>query len=374
MGGDYCLSRMGKIGIIDADLLNRKGHRFPNLACMKLSGFWKSKGEEVSLLLNYFDGNVYDHVYVSKVFTSTEVPFWLKSSDTITFGGTGFYFDKATPLPYDIEHTMPDYHLYDAFVNQRIQAGESKAQFKEYLNNSIGFLTRGCFRRCPFCVNQNETCVRVHSSLEEFLDSGRPEICMLDDNFLGFSGWKPILQQLIDTGIPFKFKQGLDERILTEEKCEMLFAAKYSGDYIFAFDNVSDYDLIELKLKMIRRYTETKSVKFYVLVGFESTDAKDIENMFRRIELLMRYACLPYIMRYAGVSSAPWAESKYRELYTSVARWCNQPALFKKLTFREFCNKDQVGRMSVCSSMRAMTAFEKEYPEIARQYFDLRFS
>ena len=29
------------IAIIDADLLGRKKHRFPNLACMKISGYWK---------------------------------------------------------------------------------------------------------------------------------------------------------------------------------------------------------------------------------------------------------------------------------------------------------------------------------------------
>lgn len=37
-----------KIGIIDADLLGRKKHRFPNLACMKISGYHKEKGDEDS--------------------------------------------------------------------------------------------------------------------------------------------------------------------------------------------------------------------------------------------------------------------------------------------------------------------------------------
>lgn len=41
------------IGIIDADLLGRKKHRFPNLVCEKLSGYWKRQGEEVELLLDY---------------------------------------------------------------------------------------------------------------------------------------------------------------------------------------------------------------------------------------------------------------------------------------------------------------------------------
>ena len=42
-----------KIGIIDADLIGRKKHRFPNLASMKLSGYHKEKGDTVKLLLDY---------------------------------------------------------------------------------------------------------------------------------------------------------------------------------------------------------------------------------------------------------------------------------------------------------------------------------
>ena len=42
-----------KIGIIDADLIGRHKHRFPNLVCEKLSGYWKERGAEVALLMDY---------------------------------------------------------------------------------------------------------------------------------------------------------------------------------------------------------------------------------------------------------------------------------------------------------------------------------
>ena len=32
------------IGIIDADMIGRTKHRFPNLVCMKLSGYYKMGG------------------------------------------------------------------------------------------------------------------------------------------------------------------------------------------------------------------------------------------------------------------------------------------------------------------------------------------
>lgn len=380
-----------RIGIIDADLIGRKKHRFPNLACEKISGYWKERGAEVTLLTNYeWSLDDYDQIYISKVFTDTPVPDWLQEGEKIHIGGTGFFFDKAPNLPDEIEHHMPDYRLYDEWIASEVERAEAEyerqgrafnksrfmVQFKEYTDYCIGFVTRGCFRKCAFCVNQKFDHVFEHSPLDEFYYEDCKKICLLDDNFLGCRNWKEILQTILAKNKPFKFKQGLDERLLTDEKCEILFSARYDGDYTFAFDNISDYDLIHKKLKMIRRHTTSKSIKFYVLVGFESTDAQDIENAFKRIELLMQFQCLPYIMRYQNKNYSPWKESPYRSLYVALARWCNQPSIFKKMSFRQFCEANQSLKKdssTLCSCMEALLDFEKEYPEVAKRYFNLRF-
>ena len=36
-----------RVAVIDADLIGRKKHRFPNLACMKISGYYKELGYAV---------------------------------------------------------------------------------------------------------------------------------------------------------------------------------------------------------------------------------------------------------------------------------------------------------------------------------------
>ena len=401
------------IGIVDADLIGRVKHRFPNLVCEKISGYWKEKGADVELLLDYnwlpgyqsptlFDNEQsvvsYDRVYVSKVFTDTWVPpeidalknTSIDETNWIQIGGTGFYFDKAPNLPDEIEHHMPDYHLYDNWIfNDVERARKAKeasgktfnekqylVQYKEYLDYSIGFVTRGCFRKCKFCVNQKFDHVFCHSPLSEFYDPSRKKICMLDDNFLGYPGWKEILEEIIATKKPFKFKQGLDERLLTDEKCELLFNANYDGDFTFAFDNIEDYELIHKQLKRIRKNNKNKGVMFYVLVGFKSTDEIDIENAFKRIELLFNYRCLPYIMRYMSETDAPWKNSKYRSFYVTLARWCNQPSIVKEMTFRDFCEANQALHKTdgtYCSAYQAMLNFEAEHPEIAKEYFDIRF-
>lgn len=379
-----------KIGIVDADLIGREKHRFPNLACEKISGYHKDKGDEVHLLLDYLFPDDFDLIYISKVFTDTVVPPLPVNDPRIQIGGTGFFFDKAPNLPEEIEHHMPDYHLYDEWINTELQCAENDAtksgkkfnksafmrQFKEYTDYSIGFVTRGCFRKCKFCVNQKYDRVFVHSPLNEFFDPSRKKICLLDDNFFGFSGWRNILDEILSKNLPYKFKQGLDERLLTDEKCKKLFSSKYDGDFTFAFDNIEDYDEIHEKLKMIRKYSSVRYIKFYVLVGFKSTDEIDIKEAFERIELLMRYQCIPYIMRYQNQNHSPWKESTYKGLYVALARWCNQPSIFKKMSFRQFCEANQAlhkTENSLCSAMKAMTLFEKDFPEIATRYFDLRY-
>lgn len=272
---------------------------------------------------------------------------------------------------------MPDYHLYDGFISERISNGDKSVHYKYYTDYSIGFLTRGCFRKCKFCVNQNYDRVMLHSPLDEFLDYSRKKICLLDDNILGCKEWKYLLEQLIDTGKPFRFQQGMDERILTAEKCELLFSAKYDGDMTFAFDNVQDYDLIEKKLKLIREYTD-KQMIFYVFCGFDRKNKwddsfwkQDLFDLFKRIELLMRYKCLPYIMRFNR-----YVESPYRGTYINLARWCNQPSMFKKKSYKEYCDYADslaVKQKHTSSCYQYLLKTEIELPELAEKYFYIKW-
>lgn len=364
-----------KIAIIDADLIGKKKHRFPNLVCMKISGYYKSQGNEVILKLDYENLEEFDKVFISKVFTDTSINEDILKLPNVEYGGTGFYYDKAPKLPCYIEHHFPDYDLYLDFVNSKIEQGFKRSEFEYYLDYSIGFTTRGCFRKCEFCVNKNYNKVEKHSKLSEFYDPNKKYICMLDDNILGYPKWKDVFEELVETEKPFQYKQGMDERILTEEKCEVLAKSKYKGDFIFAFDNIADKNIIENKMKLWRKYV-SKTTKLYVFCGFDREDKwddkfwlQDIIDVFKRIKILMKYGCLPYIMRFNR-----YEESPYRGMYINLARWCNQPSFFKKKSFREFCFANQKENSKIeCASVRYMRDFEELYPEIAKEYFDIKF-
>ena len=268
-----------QIGIVDAEIIGKTKHRFPNLCCMKLSAYYKSKGDNVTLLLSYDNVNEYDRVFISKVFSKTEVPRNILEAPNVEYGGTGFFYDKAPPLPEDIEHSFPDYHLYDEWVTSKIENGHKRSEFEYYLDYSIGYLTRKCFRQCPFCVNRNYRGVEIASPLDEFMDTTRPKLCFLDDNFFGCSKWKELIQPVVDSGKRFQFKQGLDERLLTYDKVIELSKWKYDRDVIFAFDNIADKDLIVHKLELIRQIVPEwkRELKFYVFCGYDRNGCYDID-------------------------------------------------------------------------------------------------
>lgn len=88
-----------KIGIIDAEIIGKTKHRFPNLCCMKISTYHKSVGDNVVLLHSYEGLENFDKVYISKVFTKTDVPSEVLEMKTVEYGGTGFFYDNSPPLP-----------------------------------------------------------------------------------------------------------------------------------------------------------------------------------------------------------------------------------------------------------------------------------
>lgn len=439
-----------KIGLIDADLLDH-GTRYPNLVLLKISGYCKHYGHEVSLIEDYseidphnINCKYFDILAMSCVFSFTyssmikKYPFIEKLIDDgkIHIGGTGFpelstqsfleaeeEYNKLLKnkvssqelakiqykanLPHVVEHFMPDYHLYDKYIELKTNgdAKLKKRNWDDYLSYSIGFTTRGCFRQCGFCVNQKLTHVIGWSPVEEFLDPERKYINLWDDNIMGApnSVFSKVMNDLIASGKPFQFRQGMDIRLMNDAKAELLNKVKYHGDFIYAFDHYRMDDPKEKRqvedtirgLEIWRRHC-LKSTKLYVIVAYDSQDEKDIEGTFYRIKILMRYGCLPYIMRYEK-----WKHSEYRSMYIQLARWCNQPGFFKKMSFRQFCVRNEEYHLGIqnehpkgvypsklvlpagmnkpekyCACYQAMLDFENKNDvtrDIAKRYFDLRF-
>jgi len=343
-----------KIGLIDNDFVSRDHHNFPNLALMKLSTFHKQKGNKVELIgfneinPNLLFGNDFDEIFVSKAFTDSYTPDYIFKLGNVKIGGTGFYFDKALPLDYEIEHSKPDYSLY----NKVLHTIKKKDFYTDY---SIGYTTRGCFRHCPFCVNINSNKVELHSPIDEFYDPQKKKLAMLDDNVLGLPNKElyKIFDRLEEINKPFQYRQAMDIRLLTYERIKKIFKLKYDGDYYFAFDLWKYKDEIEKKMMLFHElYMNIKAkqnpyyihTKIYLLTGMDKNNIYDesfwlfdIEYLFKRIEICFKYKMCPYLMRYEKVYQSP-----FYKIYINLAQWLNAPAFYCKESFGEFINNNKL--------------------------------
>lgn len=405
-----------KVGLIDADLLDH-GTRHPNLALLKISAYAKELGHHVRLICDYDelrnDGKTaiidcdYDLLILSRVFKFTNVPDFIElliKNHLIYYGGTGYFEINGPNLPEEVEHHMPDYTLYNEFIDKVTNGDEEKkkSHWNDYLSYSIGFTTRGCIRHCGFCVNRLLNRVVEWSPVSEFLDESRKNIYLWDDNIMAAPPkvFQKVIEDLQKTGKRFQFRQGLDIRLMTDKKAELLSKVNYHGDYIFAFDHYrmddsNERQQVEQTIKGLRVWRKycNKSTKLYVLVAYDSQDETDIEGTFFRIKTLMEFGCLPYIMRFEKYNS-----SRFKSMYTQLARWCNQPGFFKKMSFRQYCVRNEEYHQGIqyltpkgiynkvlkiplgvqpkekyCSCYQTMLDFEAEFPKIAKDYFDLRF-
>ena len=79
---------------------------------------------------------------------------------------------------------------------------------------------------------------------------------------------------------------------------------------------------------------------------------QDIKELFLRIELLVKYNCVPYIMRYKEYKNSP-----YMGIYILIARWCNQLPMFYKHSLEEFVEIDKGG-----STKKYFSCLISEFP------------
>ncbi|EGT5044467.1 radical SAM protein [Clostridioides difficile] len=286
-----------KIGLIDVD-----GHNFPNLALMKISAYHKQQGDNVEFV-NFF--KEYDKVYKSKVFTFTQDENTIIKAKEIVQGGTGY--DLSNKLPMKIEKMYPDYELYDIE------------------NTAYGYLTRGCPRGCEFCIVQGKEGSKSYkvADLEQFW-KGQKEIKLLDPNIVACKDWKELFLQLINSKAWIDFTQGLDIRLMTEEKASMLNQMKIKRIH-FAWDNY-EFDTYN-KLKEFRSKLNFKKQKLgvYVLTNFNTTFEQDLERIYKLKEL--EYD--PYVMIFEK-----WKCSRE---YKKLQRWVNNRIIFRSCNrFEDF--------------------------------------
>ena len=299
-----------KVGLIDVD-----GHNFPNIPLMKISAYHKAKGDTVEWY-NPLLPDRFDVVYMSKVFSFTQDYEYPVNAEKVIKGGSGYAIETIDGkevyrkeqdgnLPDEIEHIFPDYSLYPNLTK----------------DTAFGFLTRGCPRGCDFChVKEKEgRCSRKVADLSEFWN-GQKKIVLCDPNLLACKDWKDLLQQLIDSHALVDITQGLDIRLMTPEKAEMIKKLRVQSVH-FAWDRYEDKDLILPKFKEFKELTGwgARKTSVYILTNYNTTLEQDLE----RIYTLRSLNYDPYVMIYNKEAT------ESRDPVRRLQRWANNKIIFK---------------------------------------------
>ena len=307
-----------KIGLIDVD-----SHRFPNLPLMKIAAWYKQQGNSVEWYQPLFSGHM-DKVYMSKVFSFSPDYEYYIDAEEIVKGGSGYcielvngkeiyHTENDIQLSTEIEHIYPDYSLYPELTK----------------DTAYGFMSRGCPRGCEFChvkAKEGRKAYKV-ADLSEFW-RGQKNIVLLDPNPIACKEWKDILQQLVDSNAWVDFSQGVDIRLMTEDKVEMIKKIKTKNIH-FAWDRYEDKDKIIQKFRMFKELTglDKRKLTVYVLINFNTTIEQDLERIYTLREL----GYWPYVMIYDK------AHTKSTDTVRKIQRWVNMRAIFEKIKdFKEY--------------------------------------
>jgi len=194
---------------------------------------------------------------------------------------------------------MPDYDLFKS-------------------DYSIGFTTRGCIRDCKFCiVRQKEGKLKEHSPLKEFVDNRHQKVIIMDGNFFASDHWKKKLLEIKNKKWKVSFNQGLDLRLIDNERAKLLSGVKYYDlkfrrrRLYFAWDNLKDEEQILKGLDIILKYIPNHHVMVYVLVGFDTSLDQDLYRLNKLIDLDVK----PFVMIF---------NNKQDRILHDLSRWINK--------------------------------------------------
>lgn len=305
-----------RVGLISVD-----SHNFPNLPLMKLSAWHKQQGDSVEWYIpiqHGFPNPPLDRVYMSKVFSFTPDYWDFVNAKEVIKGGSGYcinleggkevyHKENDSQLPYEVEHIYPDYSLYPELTK----------------DTAYGFMSRGCPRGCDFChveAKEGRMAYKV-ADLSEFW-RGQKNIVLLDPNITACKDCKELFQQLIDSGSWVDFSQGVDIRLMTEEKAELIKQIKTKNIH-FAWDRYEDKEIVVPKFKMFKELTgwDKRKLTVYVLTNFDTAIEQDLE----RIYTLRDLGYHPYVMVYDKEHTNP------TDTVRRLQRWVNNRIIFDRV-------------------------------------------
>lgn len=297
---------MSLIALHDSDYTG-----FPNYALMKLSAYHKAQGDHVEWWIPMVK---YDRVYSSKIFTfSPEDP--MLPPDTIK-GGTGYGI--LDELPPEVDAMFPDYSLYPD------------------CDHAIGFLTRGCIRKCPWCiVPKKEGMIRAYRSWREVKRPDCRDIVFMDNNVLASEWGLEQMEDMIGENVRIDFNQGMDARLIDSDAAEIISKLKWIRFVRMSCDTDAMLDVVLEKVDLLKQHgVKPYRVFVYLLV-------QDIKSAEHRALALRNAGVDVFAQPYRDFENKIEPTKQMRDF----AQWVNRKPIFNSTdSFAEYDRKAYRGK------------------------------
>ena len=298
-----------KVSLVDVD-----GTGFPNLALMKISAWHKANGDSVDWYSPMFSRP--DRIYASKIFTFTPdyIDYYIGDPEPIK-GGTGY--DVASRLSDEIDRMLPDYSIYPS------------------VDYAIGFLSRGCIRKCPWCVvPKKEGTIRHYTSIEIAASgsdlSMRKNVVLMDNNFLAndLEYIEDQIERSRRLNLRLDFNQGLDARLVNEQTARLLNRVNWIRYVRFSCDTPGIVNHVRNAVRFMREAGYKREIMIYFL-------AEDADETLDRINQVVSddKKIVPYVMPYRALDGDG---EIVNEDTKHLARWANKVWIRKSCTFEQY--------------------------------------
>lgn len=287
------------ISLVDVD------SKIPNLALMKISAYHKSLGDTVSFYEPLFSEKP-DLIYASKVFTFTPDYDYFPEVVEIIKGGTGY--DITSSLSPEVDSMCPDYELYPD------------------MDYSLGFLTRGCPNKCPWCfVPHKEGNIRPYADIEDFCRHDK--VLLMDNNVLAHEHGIKQIKKIAEMGIKVDFNQGLDARLIDDDIAKLLSQVKWWKPIRLACDTSGQMKYVQKAVEALRWYNaKPTSYSCYVLLK-----PNEMEDAIKRVRFLKGIGVDPFVQPYQ-----PPEGRQITKAEKDFARYVDMKAVFKSVWLENY--------------------------------------